>query len=63
VALLLAQGAVLLPVCSGARSEHDEHDPSGFDVPEDFRERNFLGRENHLRVLVLRYLVAGHCFD
>ena len=34
--------SALLRLC-----RNDEHNPSGFDVPEHFREPDVLGRENH----------------
>ena len=45
--LALGSRSVLLRLCLGARSQDDEHDFSGFDVPERFGERDVLGRENH----------------
>jgi hypothetical protein len=56
----LGSRSVLLRLWFGARSQDDEYNPSGFDVPEHFREPDVLGRENHLCVLMLRHLVAGH---
>jgi hypothetical protein len=45
-----------------SRCGNDQHNPSGFDVPEHFREPEVLGLDNHRFLFCVIRLIGVHLF-